>query len=138
MYVCVYACVSYACMRVFLSSLQHVCMCVFACLLCACRCASGFLAACMCVYACVSYACMRLPLNSLQHVCMCVFMRVFYTRVCVLLGSLQETAPAAPGLRKRKATILGDTVNSKAIAPMALGTDVLAHEATFSQVGDDT
>ena len=68
----------------------------------------------------------------------CIICTVYYTRVCVLLGSLQETAPAAPGLRKRKATILGDTVNSKAIAPMALGTDVLAHEATFSQVGDDT
>lgn len=53
---------------------------------------------------------------------------------CAPLHS-QEAAPAAPGLRKRKVTILGDTVNSKPIAPLALGTDVLAHEATFSAVG---
>ncbi|KAF5825991.1 hypothetical protein DUNSADRAFT_5531, partial [Dunaliella salina] len=46
---------------------------------------------------------------------------------------LQEAQPYGEGQKKRKVTILGDTVNSKPIAPVAFGTDVLAHEATFSQ-----
>jgi hypothetical protein len=111
-------------------------MCVLYVCMCACQYVCVFYTR-VCQYVCVFYT------RVCQYVCVfytraCQYVCVFYTRVCVLLGSLQETAPAAPGLRKRKATILGDTVNSKAIAPMALGTDVLAHEATFSQVGDDT
>lgn len=39
-----------------------------------------------------------------------------------------------PGARRRKVAVLGDTIDSRAIAPLALGCDVLSHEATFSRV----
>uniref|UniRef100_A0A7S3RAJ1 Metallo-beta-lactamase domain-containing protein n=1 Tax=Dunaliella tertiolecta TaxID=3047 RepID=A0A7S3RAJ1_DUNTE len=64
---------------------------------------------------------MRVAATQLQH------------RVPCFGYVLQEAEPYAEGQRKRKVTILGDTVNSKPIAPVAFGTDVLAHEATFSQ-----
>jgi hypothetical protein len=35
----------------------------------------------------------------------------------------------------RKVVILGDTINSVPIGPLAAGCDVLSHEATFSKVG---
>lgn len=40
---------------------------------------------------------------------------------------------APPNPASRKVVILGDTVNSRAIAPLAAGCDVLSHEATFAR-----
>ncbi len=37
--------------------------------------------------------------------------------------------------RGRRVVILGDTIDSRAIGPIAHGADLLSHEATFSQVG---
>eukprot|EP00198_Chlamydomonas_reinhardtii_P011249 XP_001700586.1 RNase Z-like protein [Chlamydomonas reinhardtii] len=41
-------------------------------------------------------------------------------------------AAAVPGARRRKVVVMGDTVSSRAIAPLAAGCDVMAHEATFA------
>jgi ribonuclease Z len=46
----------------------------------------------------------------------------------------QETHPAAPGAARRKVVVLGDTINSKPLAPLAAGADLLTHEATFAAV----
>ncbi|KAG2427852.1 hypothetical protein HXX76_012173 [Chlamydomonas incerta] len=46
--------------------------------------------------------------------------------------ALPPQAAAVPGTKRRKAVVLGDTVNSRAIAPLAAGCDVMAHEATFA------
>lgn len=47
-------------------------------------------------------------------------------------GTAAATAPAAPIAGDgRKVVVLGDTINSTAMAPLAAGADMLAHEATF-------
>ncbi|KAG2452691.1 hypothetical protein HYH02_002923 [Chlamydomonas schloesseri] len=47
-------------------------------------------------------------------------------------SSLPPQAAAVPGAKRRKVVVLGDTVSSKPIAPLAAGCDVVAHEATFA------
>ncbi len=47
---------------------------------------------------------------------------------------LQEVGAALPGVRPRKVVVMGDTVSSRPMAPLAWGCDVLAHEATFMEV----
>ena len=42
-----------------------------------------------------------------------------------------QEAPAASGARARKVALLGDTMCSSAIAPLATDCDVLSHESTF-------
>ncbi|KAG2492115.1 hypothetical protein HYH03_009606 [Edaphochlamys debaryana] len=44
-----------------------------------------------------------------------------------------EAVPYEEGAKRRKAVVLGDTVSSRAIAPLAAGCDVMSHEATFAQ-----
>ncbi|KAL6748432.1 beta-lactamase-like protein [Haematococcus lacustris] len=46
---------------------------------------------------------------------------------------MQEAKPQQPGVRRRKVVLLGDTISSRPIAPLALGADLLAHEATFME-----
>jgi ribonuclease Z len=52
-------------------------------------------------------------------------------------GLLRATAAASNGnsssRRGRKVVLLGDTVDSAALAPLALGADLVAHEATFAR-----
>ncbi|GIL84558.1 hypothetical protein Vretimale_14606 [Volvox reticuliferus] len=44
-----------------------------------------------------------------------------------------EAMPYEEGMRRRKVVVLGDTVSSKPIAPLAAGCDVISHEATFAR-----
>ncbi|GLI59098.1 hypothetical protein VaNZ11_000927 [Volvox africanus] len=44
-----------------------------------------------------------------------------------------EAVPYEEGMRRRKVVVLGDTVSSKPIAPLAAGCDVISHEATFAR-----
>ena len=46
---------------------------------------------------------------------------------------LDDSHREAVAGRGRKVVILGDTISSVPIAPLSLGCDVIAHEATFSQ-----
>ncbi|GLC39336.1 hypothetical protein PLESTB_000895900 [Pleodorina starrii] len=44
-----------------------------------------------------------------------------------------EARPYEEGARRRKVVVLGDTVSSRPIAPLAAGCDVMSHEATFAR-----
>ncbi|KXZ49870.1 hypothetical protein GPECTOR_19g321 [Gonium pectorale] len=49
----------------------------------------------------------------------------------------RERQPAQEGAKRRKVVVMGDTVSSRAIAPLAAGCDVLSHEATFAAGMED-
>jgi ribonuclease Z len=46
---------------------------------------------------------------------------------------LLQSRGASSAQRGRKVVLLGDTVDSAALAPLALGADLIAHEATFAR-----